>query len=249
MPPRPARLPDWDALLSALARRPLIIPNAVLDGTTAAAGHAGPRTSLDNAPVRHDLQTHYAAVMADLEAVAGWQLAPTARAVMVPENLDGIETCVRQLRRTAPLETETLTRGGVRRQLPTGAETLRLKAVLILKRNATRDYVDFAVAADRLGAAATAQALAEFDRLYPQPNGESALQQLLAQLAAATPYDLAATNLSECQQLDPKWQPWQDVRQTCAEHLSVVFNVAAERTEQAQRTPPPPPSSPGSMEG
>ena len=53
-----------------------------------------------------------------------------------------------------------------------------------------------AAIADRLGAAETAKALEDFDRLYPQPNGESALQQLIAQLSDASPYDLAGTNLN-----------------------------------------------------
>ena len=172
---------------------------------------------------------------------------------MILGSLDGIETGVQQLIREAPLETETLAIGGMRLRIPTAAETLRIKAILILKRNATRDYVDFAAIADRLGAAETAKALEDFDRLYPQPNGESALQQLIAQLSDASPYDLAGTNLSEYKQLDPKWHNWEDVRQTCADHMSAVFNLAADREDQAKRTNnPPTPSSPepsGSMEG
>jgi len=52
---------------------------------------------------------------------------------------------------------------------------LRIKAVLILKRNATRDYLDFAALADRLGEEDAVMALSSFDSIYPQPNGESAL--------------------------------------------------------------------------
>ncbi len=253
MPPRAGRLPDWDALLSAAARLQEIVPNAVLVGGTAAAVHAGHRLSHDHDHVLNDLRTHFADVLADLESVAGWKTARMTRPVMILESLDGIETGIRQLIREAPLETETLVISGVRLRILTAAETLRIKAVLILKRNATRDYVDFAALADHLGAAETAKALEDFDRLYPQPNGESVLQQLLAQLSDASPYDLAGTNLTEYKQLDPKWHHWEDVRQTCADHTTAVFNLAADREDQAKRkNNPPAPSSPGpsgSIEG
>jgi len=52
-----------------------------------------------------------------------------------------------------------------------------------LKRNATRDYLDFVALANQLGDEETAKALSQLDRLYLQPNDESALQQLQIQLA------------------------------------------------------------------
>ena len=49
--------------------------------------------------------------------------------------------------------------------LPTEAEILRIEGVLILRRNATRDYLDFVALADRIGAEGVAAALRHFDRL------------------------------------------------------------------------------------
>jgi len=43
--------------------------------------------------------------------------------------------------------------------------------------------------ATRLGSEGTVGALRNFDELYPQPNGESALQQLQIQLAEPLPFD------------------------------------------------------------
>jgi len=63
----------------------------------------------------------------------------------------GIETGVRQLIRDQPLETRDINTGGVCLVVPAEPEMLRIKAVLILKRNATRDYLDFAALAERLG--------------------------------------------------------------------------------------------------
>ena len=45
---------------------------------------------------------------------------------------------------------------------------LRIKAVLILKLNATRDYLDFLALFEKLGEEACAEALHCLDRLYPQ---------------------------------------------------------------------------------
>ncbi len=65
---------------------------------------------------------------------------------------------------------------------------LRIKAVLILRRNAARNYLDFIALADRIGEDKVIEALRRFDDLYPQPNEESALHQLQIQLANPLPY-------------------------------------------------------------
>ena len=169
------------------------------------------------------------AVLTQLESVAGWQTARVARPVMILGSLDGIETGVRQLTRRRPLETTSVTAHGVAVTIPTPAEILRVKGVLILRRNATRDYLDFAALADRLGAEATASALAPFDELYPQDNGESALQQLQAQLANPLPHDLEGTNLLEYKNLAPRWHDWQAVKDVCAQAATATFDHVCAR--------------------
>jgi hypothetical protein len=107
---------------------------------------------------------------------------------------------------------------------------LRIKAVLILKRNATRDYLDFVAMHDKLGGPASAEAMRPFDRLYPQPNRESPLQQLVVQLANPLPYDLAETRLGEYRQLVPQWRDWSAVKQSCARCATLLFDrLAAKR--------------------
>jgi len=138
-------------------------------------------------------------------------------------SLDGIDTGVRQLIREQPLETTVVRFGGLSITLPTKPEILRIKAALILKRNATRDYLDFVALADHLGERHTAEALSDFDRLYPQPNDESALQQLQIQLANPLPYDLEQTTLAECKNLSPKWQDWRKVAEACARCATAIF--------------------------
>ena len=169
------------------------------------------------------------AVLKQLESVAGWRTARVARPVMILGSLDGIETGVRQLTRRRPLETTSFSAHGVAVTIPTPAEILRVKGVLILRRNATRDYLDFAALADRLGAEATASALAPFDELYPQDNGESALQQLQAQLANPLPHDLEGTNLSGYKNLAPRWHDWQAVKDVCAQAATATFDHVCAR--------------------
>ena len=117
-------------------------------------------------------------------------------AVLILGSLDGIETGVRQFVRAEPLDTIVIVVGDQELTIPTEAEILRVKGFLLLRRNATRDYMDFAALVDRIGDAATAEAFERFDRLYPQDNGESALQQMLAQLASPKPYDPRANSFS-----------------------------------------------------
>ena len=125
--------------------------------------------------------------------------------------------------------------------IPTKGEILRIKSALILKRNATRDYVDFVALADQLGDEKTANALSDFDRLYPQAGDESALQQLQIQLANPLPYDLEETRLAEYKNLAPKWQDWNTVKSVCNRCARIVFDrVAALEQKRAQEEPAPP---------
>jgi len=215
--------PDWEHVLSAAAHLQVVLPGATLVGGTAAAVFAGHRVSHDADHVLTDLRDRFDEVLAQLESVAGWRTARVKRPVLILGNLDGVETGVRQLIRDQPLETIDINVGGVSLVVPTEPEMLRIKAVLILKRNATRDYLDFVALAERLGSDRVFGAVANLDELYPQSSGESALQQLQVQLAHPLPYDLDETNLAEYRRLDPMWQDWQRVSQRCAAIAGDIF--------------------------
>ncbi len=211
-----SNLPEWEQLLSAAAHLQEIIPGATLVGGTAVAIYAQHRISHDADHVLPDLRLRFDEVLAQLESVAGWRTARVNRPVLILGSLDGIETGVRQLIREQPLETQEVTIGGVRLVVPTEAEMLRIKAVLVLKRNATRDYLDFAALSERMGPDPVKEALAPLDQLYPQPSGESALQQLQVQLANPMPYDLEEMDLTEYRRLHTRWHDWNRVKEVCA---------------------------------
>ncbi len=233
--PKNTSLPEWDLVLSAAARLQKLLPEAVLVGGTAAAIHARHRFSRDADHVLPNLRQHFDGILAQLESVAGWKTARVQRPVQILGNLDGIETGIRQMIREQPLETMVVKYGGQSITVPTKEEILRIKGALILRRNATRDYLDFVALADRLGDEMTAKALAGLDRLYPQPNDESALQQLQIQLANPLPYDLEEMRLSEYKNLAPKWQDWNSVKAVCRHCATAVFDRVAALEAQDRR--------------
>lgn len=218
-------LPEWEQLIAAAAHLQQVVPGATLVGGTAAAIYAGHRVSHDADHVLPDLRARFDDVLAQLESVAGWTTARVQRPVMILGSLDGIETGIRQLIRHAPLATQSVTVAGQSLTVPTLDEMLRIKAVLVLRRNATRDYLDFVALADRLGAGPAIDALRSFDSLYPQPSGESPLQQLAVQLARPLPYDLDDVDLSEYRQLQPRWQNWDAVADACAGVASSILKT------------------------
>ena len=234
-----APLPEWEEVLSSAARLQTLLPDAVLVGGTASALYAQHRFSRDADHVLTDLRQRFDEVLAQLESVAGWKTARVKRPVLILGSLDGIETGVRQLIRDEPLETTEVDCRGAHITVPTESEILRIKGILILKRNATRDYLDFVALADHMGDERAAQALRALDRLYPQDNGESPLQQLQVQLAHAVPYDLEDTNLSEYKNLAPRRHDWNHVKAACAHIATVVFDRVCELDEQKQNSPGP----------
>ncbi len=130
-------------------------------------------------------------------------LAAERRPVVV---LDGVATGIRQLRRAAPLEVETV-EGLV---VPTLPEMARIKAWLLATRNTVRDYLDLVVLLERLGDDGAAAALSTLDSLYAQPS-TSVTAEVVERLASAAPTDLAHVELSSYKGLVPPWSDWEHV--------------------------------------
>jgi hypothetical protein len=221
---------DWDEVLRAAARLQRIVPDAVLVGGAAAAHYAGHRVSFDDDHVIADLRDRFDGVLGDLEATEGWITARVNRPVLILGRLDGVETGVRNLIRRLPLEVEVhqTPHGPIR--VPTLAEMLRIKGWLALVRNATRDYLDVAALADRVGDEA-AVVLCSIDQYYADQQGPGGARiglQLARQLAEPRPYDLSEVDLPRYRRLEPRWRDWTAVADACRALAVALLDCLAE---------------------
>lgn len=222
-------LPGWEQVLTAASHLQRIVQGTVLVGGTAASVYAGHRRSGDADHTMGNLREHFDEVLQTLEQVAGWKTARIKRPVLILGSLDGIETGIRQLIRSAPLKTVSLSTSGGPITLPTRAEILRIKGALILKRNASRDYIDFIALADRLGTKRTAAAILRLDDLYPQPNGESALRQLIVQVAQPKPFDREQTDIATYKGIVERYDSWEKLEELGGLIANSMFDAVVGR--------------------
>ena len=194
-----------------------LVPGAVLVGGPAAALYAHHRQSFDHDHVVADLAERFETILEHLEALGDWSMTRAQPGKII---LGGVETGVRQLLRSRPLETVEIEVRGKRLVVPTAAEILRIKAWLALSRNQTRDYLDIAALADRIGLDEAATVLGGIDGYYADINTqpEAVATQLVRQLADPRPRDAeVTTQLSSYKALDPRWHGWSTVQAVLAE--------------------------------
>jgi len=209
---------DLNAVFEAAAHLQELVPDAVLVGGTAAAFHVGHRVSFDDDHVVADLRSRFDEVLAALEETDGWVTARVRRPALILGSLDGIETGIRNLTRTRPLEVERARIGARMVRIPTLAEIARIKAWLCLMRNATRDYIDFAALDNRMGEDEAAVVVGGMDDYYDDqigPGGRRVATQVSKQLAEPRPFDLSSIDLGSYRRLDRRWQDWAAVADLC----------------------------------
>ena len=208
-------------VLESAARLQQVVPDAVLVGGSAAALHAGHRESFDHDHVLVDLDQRYAQVLDAVEASDGW--ATSVRASRPPMtimgSLDGIQAGLRNLRRTRPLETMQVdVAPGVVVTAPTPEEMLRVKAYLVVQRNAVRDYLDVVALADHIGVEHAGEILRHIDDYYDDRSLQagSVRTSLALALADPTPVDVdVIAELPRYRGLDPRWHDWSAVVDDC----------------------------------
>ncbi len=208
-------------VLDSAARLQQVVPDAVLVGGAAAALHAGHRESFDHDHVLPDLAERYEQVLEAVEATEGW--ATSVRASRPPMtimgSLGGVEAGLRQMRRTRPLEVIEVDLGEAGTVVvPTVDEALRVKAYLVVQRNAVRDYLDVVALADVLGSDESVGILRDIDDYYDDRSGEhgSVLTALVLRLADPQPSDPAVTaQLPRYRGLAKRWHDWSTVVREC----------------------------------
>ncbi len=133
------------------------------------------------------------------------------------------------IQRRSPMETTNVQLPtGDRLKIPTGAETLRLKGYLIMGRNSTRDYTEFASLVDCMETRTAAAVLVGMDRYYAGPNRKNhwVATQLVRRLADPRPTDTTGATAEAGREADREREAdWEKVRQRC---LSVAVAMLEE---------------------
>jgi hypothetical protein len=216
-----ARSQRLQRVLESAARLQQLVPDAVLVGGSAAALHAGHRESFDHDHVLVDLDQRYAQVLDAVEASDGW--ATSVRASRPPMtimgSLDGIQAGLRNLRRTRPLETVRIeVAPGANVTAPTAEEALRVKAYLVVQRNAVRDYLDVVALADHIGVDHAGEILRHIDDYYDDRSQQAGSVRTSLALALADPKPVDVDVIPELPRyrgLDPRWHDWSSVVASC----------------------------------
>lgn len=216
-----ARSQRLQRVLESAARLQQLVPDAVLVGGSAAALHAGHRESFDHDHVLVDLDQRYAQVLDAVEASDGW--ATSVRASRPPMtimgSLDGIQAGLRNLRRTRPLETVRIeVAPGANVTAPTAEEALRVKAYLVVQRNAVRDYLDVVALADHIGVDRAGEILRHIDDYYDDRSQQAGSVRTSLALALADPKPVDVDVIPELPRyrgLDPRWHDWSSVVAAC----------------------------------
>ena len=144
---------------------------------------------------------------------------------------------IRNLIRRRPLEVEEMNAGERTLRVPTLEEILRIKGWLCLVRNATRDYLDFAALADRLGDERAAEVVLGMDAYYADQlgaGGRRVATQLAKQLADARPFDLSDVDLRSYRRLTRRWQNWETVSDLCRRVAVRVLDAVGADTEAGE---------------
>ena len=228
---------DWQKLIFAASKLQEIIPNAILVGGSAASVHLQHRFSFDADHTLQDLDANYENILNFLEDNENWQTARVTPPKIILGNFHGVETGIRQLRREKPLETEKKQIGDRTVTVPTLPEMIRIKAWMIVSRNALRDYVDFAVLCYYHGLDSINKVLCNFDDYYLdlQRNKEvSPLLQLIKQLSEPKPHDLQkhigkADSLSY-KGIQPPFDSWSKIEQICKD-VSINLMLSLDGSE------------------
>ena len=211
---------QWQKLLEAAANFQELLNGSVMIGGSAAAVHLKHRYSFDADHILSDLKEKYEEVLDFLEGRDDWETARIHPPKLILGNFQGIETGVRQLRRNRPLETEQIHITGKSLTLPTLSEMIRTKGWMIVSRNATRDYIDFAALAKNMGTEDTVEILIDFDDFYSdliRGSQASPIVQLIRQLAEPKPGDLEQINLSQYKGIQPPFDSWEYIVKICEE--------------------------------
>ncbi|MQY24859.1 hypothetical protein NRB56_04120 [Nocardia sp. RB56] len=196
-----------------------LLPNATMIGGSAVTVHTGHRLSGDADLVLRNLDRDWQEVRSELEDLQDW----ITDHPKIPTNLmgryGGARVSVRKLNRLRDIELAEVTYQGRPLRVAAPAELVRMKALAILARNLTRDYVDI-VALDeglREAGSSAATAIAAFDNYYSEHKSAGSLaRQVITALADPNPRETdPQAVLDELAGLRNDLKNWEQIRLRC----------------------------------
>jgi len=219
---------EWEHVISAAAEFQDFIPGCVLVGGSATAIHAKHRFSMDADHVLDNLEVQFDKLLRFLEKHKDWKTARIQPPKLILGNFLGVETGLRQLIRSRALETESVEFSGNILTIPTKGEILRIKGWLIISRNATRDYIDFAAISRILGDQKVYGALEKFDIYYQDVYRGvevSPLNQLTKQLAEPKPHDLDEIEIANYKGIVAPLDNWESISEICNQVSAILSDL------------------------
>jgi hypothetical protein len=222
---------EWTAILKAGVQAQRLVPGTVCVGGTAAALYAGHRISHDTDHVLLALREQFDAVRARLESQPEWKTARVNPPVLILGSIGNVEVGFRQLKRTVPIETQTVQTEAGPLVVPTLDELLCMKAFLAYDRNVTRDYLDFAALSECASQEMVLGSLLKLDARYGELQTASVGLEVAKALSAAAPYDLNEAELPHYRALSEKWHRWELTRNIC-QRYGVLLGEALVRARK-----------------
>ncbi|HAB17363.1 MAG TPA: hypothetical protein PLX89_17625 [Verrucomicrobiota bacterium] len=177
------------------------------------------------------LRDNFAEVRARLEAQPDWKTARVNPPVLILGSIGGVEVGFRQLKRSLPIETQTVQTAAGPLVVPTLDEMLGMKAFLAYDRNATRDYLDFAALSACASPEVVLQALLKLDARYGSLQTAPVGLEVAKALCAAAPFDLDEAELPHYKGLNEKWHRWETTRAIC-QRFGVLLGEALVKGDQ-----------------
>lgn len=210
----PEEKKGWERTLEAGVIAQSLVGGIAVGGT-AAAIYAGHRLSMDTDHLMMDLRGHFDEVLDKLSESEEWKTARLKRPVLILGSINDCDVGFRQSLRSLPIETVKADTKFGELEIPTLNEMIGMKAFLLYRRNALRDFLDFAALAECTTEAEVISSLMKLDERYGELQTISLRLEVSRALVNPEPVDLEGTDISHYRSLSSEWHDWNRTVDIC----------------------------------
>ena len=210
----PEEKKQWENTLAAGVIAQSIVGGIAVGGT-AAAIYAGHRLSMDTDHLMMDLRGHFDEVLDKLSESKDWKTARLQRPVLILGSISDCEVGFRQSLRTVPIETVKAETPFGELEIPTLDEMIGMKAFLLYRRKALRDFLDFAAVAEGTTDEEVLRSVQKLDERYGELQTNSVRLDVSRTLVNPEPVDLEGTDISHYRSLASEWHDWNRTADIC----------------------------------